>query len=165
MAWKLPLYATTAILTYYLGSLIQAGLHALLGHRRIGGVIYTTHLYIHHALYSKNMVSDEYLPEEKDATPFYVIPVTLLGWGVYKLLPLDLFLVYAGSISICFFCHVYLHRHYHLSKSWLGRFGWFRRRQQLHFVHHRHASKNYALIEHFWDKVFGTYQSADSDSR
>lgn len=162
VVWKLSLYVLTAILTYYLGNFIQAGLHALLGHRRIGGIIHKTHLYYHHALYSKRMVSEEYLPEEKDAAPSYAIPATLLGWGVYELLPFDLFLVYAGSISFCFFILVCLHKHYHLSKTWLGRFGWFRKRQQLHFVHHRHNSKNYALIEHFWDRVFGTYQSADT---
>lgn len=166
MAWKLSCYVLTAILTYYLASLIQAAFHALFGHRKVGGILYSTHLYHHHALYSNGrMVSDRYLPEEKDAAPFFIVPVALVGWAVYEFLPFDVFLVHAGSISLCFFGHLYLHKHYHLSKTWLGRFKWFRTRQQLHFVHHRHASKNYALIVLFWDRVFGTYQGADADGQ
>ncbi|HEV2297477.1 MAG TPA: sterol desaturase family protein [Candidatus Acidoferrales bacterium] len=164
MAWRLAGYALAAIFTYYLGSLLQAALHAILGHRRIGGILYKIHVYHHHALYSKGrMVSDTYLPEEKDATPFYVIPVVLVGWGVYKLLPFDIFLVHAATISFCYFSHIYLHKQYHLTESWLVQFGWFRRRQQLHFVHHRRVSKNYALLDPFWDRIFGTYQEPDTN--
>jgi sterol desaturase/sphingolipid hydroxylase (fatty acid hydroxylase superfamily) len=166
MAWKLFWYVLTAILTYFIGSLVQATLHALLGHKRIGGILYSTHVYCHHALYSKDhMVSDEYLPEEKDAAPFFIVPVGLIGWCGYELLPFDLFLVNAASIVLCFFGFLYLHKHYHLRQSWLGHFRWFRARQQLHFVHHRHASKNYALITPLWDRIFGTYQSADTGGR
>jgi sterol desaturase/sphingolipid hydroxylase (fatty acid hydroxylase superfamily) len=165
LAWKLACYGLTAILTYYLGSLLQAALHAILGHKRVGGALHFTHVHHHHALYSNGrMVSDTYLPEEKDAAPFFIVPVVLVGWTAYKLLPFDLFLVNAASISFSYLGHLYFHKHYHLTQSWLGRFGWFRRRQQLHFVHHRHATKNYALLDPFWDRLFGTYQSSDTES-
>ena len=41
--------------------------------------------------------------------------------------------------------------------SWLGPVSWFRRKQQLHFVHHRHANCNFAVIDFFWDRLLGTY--------
>ena len=40
-------------------------------------------------------------------------------------------------------------------------FSWFRRNQELHFVHHRHANSNFAVIHFFWDRVLGTYRLPD----
>jgi sterol desaturase/sphingolipid hydroxylase (fatty acid hydroxylase superfamily) len=39
---------------------------------------------------------------------------------------------------------------------------WFRRRQELHFVHHRHANSNFGVIHFFWDKILGTYRRPDA---
>jgi sterol desaturase/sphingolipid hydroxylase (fatty acid hydroxylase superfamily) len=44
----------------------------------------------------------------------------------------------------------------------MQRFAWFKRRQELHFVHHRHADCNYAVIHFFWDRVLGTYRGPDT---
>ena len=43
----------------------------------------------------------------------------------------------------------------------LERFAWFRRKQQLHFVHHLHANSNFAVIDFFWDRLLGTYRAPD----
>ena len=44
-------------------------------------------------------------------------------------------------------------KEYHVVGSPLERFAaWFRRRQQLHFVHHLHANSNFAVIDFFWDR-------------
>src|SRR5262249_22735755 len=42
------------------------------------------------------------------------------------------------------------------------RFAWFRRKQELHFVHHRHANSNFAVIHFFWDRILGTYRRPDA---
>jgi len=55
----------------------------------------------------------------------------------------------------------HVHTQYHLNHSWLRRFGWFDRKRELHFVHHRDASKNFGVIEFVWDRVFGTYTPAE----
>jgi sterol desaturase/sphingolipid hydroxylase (fatty acid hydroxylase superfamily) len=44
----------------------------------------------------------------------------------------------------------------------MQRFAWFRRKQELHFVHHRHANSNFAVIHFFWDRVLGTYRRPDT---
>ena len=31
-------------------------------------------------------------------------------------------------------------------------------KQELHFVHHRHANTNFAVIHFFWDRILGTYR-------
>ena len=59
----------------------------------------------------------------------------------------------------------HLDKQYHVAGSWLARFGWFRRKQQLHFVHHRHANSNFAVIDYFWDRLLGTYRDVESDGR
>src|ERR1700730_19104441 len=44
----------------------------------------------------------------------------------------------------------------------LQRFAWFRRKQELHFVHHRHANGNFAVIHFFWDRILATYRRPDA---
>ena len=38
----------------------------------------------------------------------------------------------------------------------------FRRKQQLHFLRHRYADCNYAVVDNFWDWLLGTYRSIDA---
>jgi sterol desaturase/sphingolipid hydroxylase (fatty acid hydroxylase superfamily) len=62
---------------------------------------------------------------------------------------------------LSFYAHVYLDKEYHVEKSWLQRFAWFRRKQALHFVHHRHADSNFAVIDFFWDRMLRTYREPE----
>ena len=66
-------------------------------------------------------------------------------------------------MSISFYVHLYFDKHYHVAGSWLGRFAWFRRKQQLHFLHHRYADCNFAVVDNFWDWLLGTYRSIGVD--
>lgn len=158
MALKLTCYIVTIMVTYYLASFLQASFHVLFGHKTIGRALYRNHIYHHHAIYSKGrMASEKYIAEEKSNTPYYILPAALTAWAGYRVLPFDIFLVHTFSMASFFWAHVHLHAQYHLRNSWLSKFRWFRKKQQLHFLHHQHSSKNYAVIEPLWDKVFGTY--------
>jgi hypothetical protein len=85
------LTATTAHLLMSLG---QTLFHRYLGHCGIGGRFFRNHLDIHHRHYSGNhVVSEYYLNEETNNTPFFLIPVTLAISLGYLVLPLDLFIV------------------------------------------------------------------------
>src|SRR6185437_14618197 len=95
-------------------------------------------------------------------TPYFFIPVFLVGACLYVALPFRLFFVLAVACAISFYAHVFFDKEYHVEGSWLRRFAWFRRKQELHFVHHRHANKNFAVIHFFWDRVLGTYQAPES---
>jgi sterol desaturase/sphingolipid hydroxylase (fatty acid hydroxylase superfamily) len=86
------------------------------------------------------------------------------GIGTYFLLPLDLFAVQAIACAASFYAHVFFDKEYHVEKSWLRRFAWFRRKQELHFVHHRHADSNFAVIDFFWDRMLGTYRNPELSS-
>ena len=71
-------------------------------------------------------------------------------------------MVQLAAMSLSFYGHVYLDKQYHLAGSWLDRFSWFKRKQQLHFIHHRHADCNFAVIDYFWDRLLGTYRGVEA---
>lgn len=167
MWWRLTsidvfLYFFTATMAHFLMSLGQTLFHRYLGHRRLGGIFFKNHVQFHHARYSgDHVVSFHHGNNEGNNTPFFLIPTVLVVGLSYFVMRLDLFVVQLAAMSLSFYGHVYIDNQYHLAGSWLGRFSWFRRKQQLHFVHHRHANYNFAVIDYFWDRLLGTYRSAE----
>jgi hypothetical protein len=124
---------------------LQTLMHYKLGHHPIGGKFFRNHIDFHHTYYSKDhLVSPTYLGDEGNNTPFFFIPVFLVG--ACTLLPFDLFVVQAVACAASFYPHVFFDKEYHVEGSRLQRFAWFRRKQELHFVHHRHANSNFAVI-------------------
>jgi hypothetical protein len=160
LVMQLPLYVATAVATHLVMSLGQTLMHYQLGHHPMGGKLFHNHISFHHAQYSSDhLVSQTYLGDgEGNNTPFFFIPVLLVGACTYFLLPLDLFVAQAVACAASFYAHVYLDREYHVESSRLQRFAWFRRKRELHFVHHLHANSNFAVIHFFWDRALGTYR-------
>jgi sterol desaturase/sphingolipid hydroxylase (fatty acid hydroxylase superfamily) len=107
------------------------------------------------------LVSTTYLGEEGNNTPYFLIPVFLIVAATYFLLPLELFVMEIAACGASFYAHVLLDKEYHKERSLFQRFVWFRRKQELHFVHHRHTGSNFAVIDFFWDRLLGTYRDAD----
>jgi sterol desaturase/sphingolipid hydroxylase (fatty acid hydroxylase superfamily) len=163
---ELPQYLMIAIATHLVMSFGQTLLHYKLGHHPIGGRLFRNHINFHHAYYSKDhLVSRTYLGDEGNNTPFFFIPVLLVGACTYIVLPTDLFIVLVVACAASFYAHVFFDKEYHVEGSRLHRFAWFRRKQELHFVHHRHANSNYAVIHFFWDRILGTYRAPDAELR
>ena len=155
------LYCLTAAIAHFLMSLGQTLFHRYLGHTRLGGRFFQNHIQFHHGHYSgDHVVSAHYLDNGDNNTLFFLLPVALLVVLSYFLLRLDLFLVQAAVMSLSLCGHYYIDNQYHVTGSWLGRFPWFRRKQELHFVHHRQADCNFAVIDYFWDRLLGTYRSS-----
>ena len=140
----------------------QTFLHYKVAHHRIGGKLFRNHINFHHTHYAgDHLVSRTYLgSNEGNITPYFFIPIFLVGACAYFLLPLNLFVVIVITSAASFYAHVFFNREYHVEGSWLQRFTWFRRQQELHFVHHRHANSNFAIIHFFWDKMLGTLSNA-----
>ncbi len=155
----LLLFLMTAIVTHLVVSFAQTFMHYKLAHRPLGGKLFRNHVNFHHAYYSKgHLVSETYLGDEGNNTPFFLIPVILVGACTYFMLPFDLFVVQVSVCCISFYAHVFLDKEYHVERSRLERFAWFRWKRELHFVHHRHVNNNFAVIDFFWDRVLGTYR-------
>ena len=159
---ELTLFLMIAVATHLVMSLAQTLMHYKLGHHPMGGKFFRNHINFHHIYYSKDhLVSQTYLGDEGNNTPFFFIPVFLVGACTYLVLPVDLFVVQVVACAASFYAHVFFDKEYHVEGSRLQRFAWFRRNQELHFVHHRHADSNFAVIHFFWDRILGTYRSPD----
>jgi sterol desaturase/sphingolipid hydroxylase (fatty acid hydroxylase superfamily) len=155
-----PLMVITAVATHLVMSFAQTLMHYKLGHHPMGGKFCRNHINFHHTYYSEDhLVSRTYLGDEGNNTPFFFIPVFLVGACMYLVLPLDLFVVVVLACAASFYVHVFFDKEYHVEGSRLQRFAWFRRKQQLHFAHHRHANCNFAVVDYFWDRLLGTYRS------
>src|ERR1700693_2468825 len=161
---ELPLFLMTAVVTHLVMSFAQTLMHHRFGHRPMGGKLFRNHINFHHTYYSKDhLVSQTYLGDEGNNTPFFFIPVFVVGACTYLLLPFDLFVVQVVACAASFYAHVFFDKEYHVEGSRLQRFAWFRRKQELHFVHHRHANCNFAVIHFFWDRILCTYRSPPSE--
>jgi sterol desaturase/sphingolipid hydroxylase (fatty acid hydroxylase superfamily) len=166
VATELPLLVLIAAATHLVMSASQTLLHRWLGHRRWGGHFFRNHIGFHHASYARgHLTSAVYRGKDGNNTPFFLIPTLLAGGGLFFLLSLGPFLAMASAAAASFYAHVYFDKTYHVAGSPLERFAWFRRKQQLHFVHHLHADANFAVIDFFWDRLFGTYRAPDEDAR
>ena len=162
MAANVLLYFLTAMAAHFSMSLGQTLFHRYLGHRRIGRRFFKNHVHFHHVHYADDhIVSTNHPENEGNNTPYFLIPTALVVGLSYLFLRFDLFMVQLAMMALSFYAHVYLDKQYHLTGTWLGRFYWFRQKQQLHFVHHRHANCNFAVIDFFWDRLLGTYRSVD----
>src|SRR3974390_2280956 len=159
---EFPLFLMTAVATHLVMSCAQTLMHYKLGHHSMGGKFFRNHINFHHTYYSKDhLVSRTYLGDEGNNTPFFFVPVFLVGACTYLLLPVDLFVVQAVACAASFYAHVFFDKEYHVEGSQLQRFAWFRRKQELHFVYHRYANSNFAVIHFFWDRILGTYRMPD----
>ncbi len=138
VSWLLPelsLFLMTALATHLTMSFAQTLMHYKLGHHPMGGKFFRNHINFHHTYYSKDhLVSRTYLGDEGNNTPFFFIPVFLVGACTYFLLPFDLFVVQVLACAASFHAHVFFDKEYHVEGSRFQRFAWFRRKQELHFV-------------------------------
>ena len=155
----LSLFLVTAVATHLVMSFGQTLIHYRVAHRPIGGKIYSSHINFHHNHYcDDHLVSPTHLGDEGNTTPYFLIPMLAVGGCAYFLLPLNLFVVMIVASAASFYTHILFDKEYHSEKSRLQQFAWFRRKQVLHFVHHRHADCNFAVIHFFWDRILGTYR-------
>lgn len=82
----------------------------------------------------------------------------LVGTGVVLclLLPGVYGWVAASEVAVIALLNSYIHMHFHVERSWLLRYAWFRRARAIHDVHHD-RDVNFMVADHFWDRVFGFY--------
>ena len=105
---EVPLILVTAVATHLVMSFTQTLMHYKLGHHPMGGKFFRNHINFHHAYYSKDhLVSRTYLSEEGNNTPFFFIPVFLVGGCAYFLLPLNLFVVMVTASAASFYARVF----------------------------------------------------------
>ena len=148
-------------LTYYGAAVVQTLSHQAFGHVKRILPIYSSHTHGHHSRYARNaLLQDSWIASERHVLWYFAIPFSMIGLLVFTLAPLALFVTQLGALACSIAIHILLHRHYHLRGTPLERFGWFRRKRALHFIHHRRVHNNYAIVENWTDKLLGTYRDA-----
>src|SRR5712692_5220072 len=101
---KLSLFLMTAMATHLVMSFAQTLMHYKLGHHPMGGELFRNHIKFHHTYYSKDhLVSRTYLGQEGNNTPFFFIPVFLVGGCTYLILPADLFMIQVVACAVSFY--------------------------------------------------------------
>ena len=77
---ELALLLVTAVATHLVMSFAQTLMHYKLGHHPMGGKFFRNHINFHHTYYSQDhLVSRTYLGDKGNNTPFFFIPVFLVG--------------------------------------------------------------------------------------
>src|SRR5947209_13355884 len=134
---ELPLILMTAVATHLVMSFAQTLMHYKLGHHPMGGKFFRNHINFHHAHYSKDHLVSR--SDEGNNTPFFFIPVFLVGACTYLVLPVDLFVAQLVACAASFYAHVFFDKASHIAGSRLRRFAWFGVIRQLQFVTRRQA--------------------------
>ena len=149
----------TAIAADYLASsFLQVISHRWMGHKPSAGIFFRRHMFDHHRIYGPaHLVSTRYSDIERSLTPYYALLVSAAIGLLGLALPRAPLLGFSITMAASYVAHAYVHKHYHLEKSWLDRWPWFCRRRDLHYMHHRKTGCNFGVIDFFWDRLFGTF--------
>jgi hypothetical protein len=151
------IFAGVAVASYYLMSIIQTVLHRDYGHRKRIRAVFEAHAIGHHGMYPPNQLQrDSFEDCDSHALNYYGIPIVIVAVLAYLAFGTMIMIAHLMGVFATFRWHLYLHEHYHLTESWLERFAWFRKKRRLHFVHHRDARYNFAVVEFWIDNLMGT---------
>jgi len=155
------IFLAVAVATYYVMSIVQTVLHKDFGHRKRIGAVFSAHAIGHHGLYHKNRLKTEKFEDcESHALNYYGIPIVVIAALTFWLGGLLVMTANLIGVIFTFRWHMYLHEHYHLIDTPLERFAWFRKKRELHFIHHEDARYNFAVVEFWIDNLMGTRKEA-----
>jgi len=151
------IFLGVAVGSYYLMAIIQTVLHRDFGHRNRIRAVFSAHALGHHGQYNKhNLQTERFIDLESHALNYYGIPIVVIAALIYMAFGPLVMMAHLTGVFATFRWHLYLHEHYHLVDSPLERFAWFRTKRRLHFIHHRDARYNFAVVEFWIDKLMGT---------
>jgi hypothetical protein len=143
--------------SYYFLSIVQTVLHRYYGHKRRIQAVFEAHAIGHHGQYPANRLqSKTFLNTASNGAKYYGIPIVFIMVIVYGTFGAQVAFAHLLGVIATFGWHLYLHRQYHLIDSPLQGFAWFREKRHLHFVHHRNARANFAVVEFWVDTLMGT---------
>lgn len=154
---EILIFIVVAVASYYLMSIVQTVLHRDFGHRNRIRKVFSAHSIGHHGEYNMNKLqTDEFVDLESHALNYYGIPIVAAAVLVYFAAGTTVMIAHLIGVFATFRWHIYLHEHYHLTNTCLERFAWFRKKRHLHFIHHRDARYNFAVVEFWIDNLMGT---------
>ncbi len=154
---EIVVFIAVLVATYYIMSIVQTVLHRDFGHRNRIRAVFSAHAIGHHGVYNRNNLrTDEFVDHESHALNYYGIPIVIIAAVTWYLGGPLVMAAHLLGVIFTFRWHMFLHKHYHLNETWLERFGWFRKKRHLHFLHHEDARCNFAVVEFWIDTLLGT---------
>jgi sterol desaturase/sphingolipid hydroxylase (fatty acid hydroxylase superfamily) len=150
---------TAAVAVYYLTTFMIWVGHYL--PHRSGGWLREFHLGGHHTLYpdSTHARSEQFIygSGRHDSLVVQLPWLVALAIAFWAILPRRFALAAEVELVLVAVAHGYVHTQFHLTRSWLARFAWFRGAQAIHDLHHD-RDINFMVFDHLWDRVFGTFE-------
>ena len=154
--------------TWYLYHLIEYYLHKLGHNRNYGSYIYkihTDHHKIHYPI-SKLMDTKPYrtgytysIPDGMFAYgPPFIVLLSSLYFCVDICIELSTYVTIVFELLLLAYLSDYIHTEIHTDGSWLEKYYWFKRKRELHLLHHKKVIKNMNIIDHTFDKVNDSYK-------
>lgn len=126
-----------------------------------GGPLTGFHVRGHHALYSSGgrclSQTFRYGKGWHDSVCAFLPWLALLAAAIWAWLPLGLAVLVTVEATVIVGLFSHSHEQFHLSGSRLDAQPGFARARRRHFEHHD-AGVNYAVYDHLWDRVFGTFR-------
>ena len=154
---EIVIFLCVAVGSYYLMSIVQTVLHRDYGHRDRIRKVFFAHALGHHGEYNvNNLQTQTFVDLESHALNYYGIPIVIAAVLAYLVGGPLVMIAHLIGVYTTLRWHIYLHEHYHLIDSPFDRFAWFQKKRRLHFVHHRDARYNFAVVEFWIDNLMGT---------
>jgi sterol desaturase/sphingolipid hydroxylase (fatty acid hydroxylase superfamily) len=147
------------------GPLVLAAAAAIVGFLTWGFIEYAIHRWILHG--PPTMARRGHARHHADATalistPFLVITTgALVTWALLSLvISAGLAALLVSGIYSGYNYFALLHHLQHHREKDLARFGYWRRSERLHHIHHDRHVVNYGITTTLWDRLLGTFEPA-----
>lgn len=134
-------------------------------HSKYSGRFHNSHLTHHNALYPANdYLSKVYRKAGKDdssiAFALFAIPLLFcpLLLAIFHLLSFKLAFLSLFTMLITGAFHNYIHEWFHIKDHWLNKLSWFKRLNELHYLHHIDQTKNFGIFWFFFDRMFNSFK-------
>jgi len=118
------------------------------------------HLLGHHALYpsSKGCLTEKFMFGSgwHDSIYIFIPWLAVEGALIWVVLPQWSAMVVTVEAVLVIWLFSFVHEQFHVARSHLNGYFPFERARALHFYHHDYDA-NFALYDHFWDRIFSTY--------
>lgn len=150
-----------SIPSWYYYNLIEYFLHSLSHNNKIYSYkIHKKHHTIHYPV--KKLIQKS--PYKTDIHK-YIFPDGFLANGIpfLGILMLNYLLLGNSSHNINIWLLIdgyisdYIHTEIHTENSWLEKYNWFKKKRELHLLHHKNIKENINIMTNIYDKLFNTY--------
>lgn len=152
-------YAAVVIGAYLVAEVAGYITHAL-AHLRCMGPLNRAHMR-HHTRYAPaNFIQDRYVDD--GFGPWYAPAFITASVIAFCLLPIGMACAAVLTFVAVAVVNDKLHDSYHVGDHPFTRFRWHRRLRALHYVHHKHVTKNVGIYAFWIDRLLHRFRSIDA---